>query len=1443
MILRRINSKIALLMALLLSIQLMLQFSPGPLSNTAYADPVTVVAAPPVPAYTHPRILITPNELPALKERLTDSAIGRRSMQSMRAWIDHHVTNATKLKPLYEALVAGDANTLATFPASYASYLLLVLNYEAFYTLVTDDAAKGAELSKALVSTVRILGGTISNPSLKSAMGAELYNLGYCYDFIYNYMTEAQRTEVRDFISSTTLGKVLPVTTNPDPRINRDNIAPVTTQWGLLALAIEGETGYDPNVYTQSVQAMNEYLNHGVFETGAATEDMHYVNYGMSFGAQALIAMAKRGDSLYNNPGFQNMKNWYVNSIEPYGYKFTTLGDTTNDLGGLLPNYVLMKWLNPDDPVVDFIWRNRVRDDYTGIKYRNDFLMAAMFGLDWTGGENTEKAPVADDWGVDTSSNPPIVTLKPYNPAALQLPVSFLDSNRGLYITRNEWSTDAMVMHFETNTDSFGPSHTHSNATDFTLTALGQKWVIDRGYHIYESNNHNNISIDGKGQGFFGAYGKTEGVLDGGLGTVFVGNAKNAYDYKYTFKSRLNNPENKGYTWEFEPKSLWPSSSANSTWRASYNPVEKAFRSAMMLRGAYPYALVLDDIQKDANQHLYEWFMQIPNNVESKGVTGPDMTLGLVDETSSTPRMLIRSLTATTGTPRVDTFDVRNSPETGSYQNETFGTGKKVVIPTQSANPGFKTLLFPHNQGMALPSTTMQGSSLTVSWPGQKDVYTFSSRTDGRTAYGMVRNDGQAFLMVGLTSYNPTGAMSVVAEQDGANVLYESNTVTVYGSDWKKLTVNVPGVVQVKVLDDQGNPKDMTGLIQYTPGGVIITEQSTPDTQAPTAPANLTATAVSSSEIQLSWAASTDNKGVVGYKVYRGGEEVGTTTVTEYSDTGLTPSTTYSYTVKAYDAANNLSPVSNTASTATSGVPVTVFSDNFESGTLNGWTIANGTWANVVDGANRTLKKTSSAEGIIVAGDDWSDITYTGKINVPQTGTNAGLVFRYADVNNFYHFRIYAGNAELYKKVGGTMTKVAGTASNMSVNQWHTFKVIVTGNNIKGYIDDVLQLDWTNSINELASGKIGFRSASNPSPMFDDAQVTTQSAPNPPIQKVASIRVTGVNEATYMNRLGSTLQMLAAVAPQDAADKSVTWSIRGIDGAAADAASISNTGLLTARKDGIVRVIAAANDGSGVRGEVNVTIDSLAPVTTATVLPAQPDGQNGWYTDNVTVSLAAEDPLTGVARTEISLDGGAVWQAYMAPVTIDQDGSYSVLYRSVDKAGNVEAAHTIPIRLDSHAPDISISLPAGGSSLSDSGDITLQFTATDDQSGVDSSKTTVTLNGRTIRHDATILLYTLTLGSHTLSITTADLAGNTKSMSSTFQTVTSVDALKELVTRFIGENRIDNPGIANSLMMKLENNNLESFIHEVEAQSGKHISSESADYLLRDARFLHNRSK
>ena len=89
------------------------------------------------------------------------------------------------------------------------------------------------------------------------------------------------------------------------------------------------------------------------------------------------------------------------------------------------------------------------------------------------------------------------------------------------------------------------------------------------------------------------------------------------------------------------------------------------------------------------------------------------------------------------------------------------------------------------------------------------------------------------------------------------------------------------------------------------------------DTQAPTIPSALKSSSITSTSFTLAWTASTDNIGVTGYKIFKAGTEIGTSSTATYNVTGLTSSTSYSFTVKAIDAAGNISAVSNTASITT----------------------------------------------------------------------------------------------------------------------------------------------------------------------------------------------------------------------------------------------------------------------------------------------------------------------------------------------------------------------------------------------------------------------------------------------------------------------------------------------------------------------------------------------
>ncbi len=144
-----------------------------------------------------------------------------------------------------------------------------------------------------------------------------------------------------------------------------------------------------------------------------------------------------------------------------------------------------------------------------------------------------------------------------------------------------------------------------------------------------------------------------------------------------------------------------------------------------------------------------------------------------------------------------------------------------------------------------------------------------------------------------------------------------------------------------------------SGGASTTSAAVLITVNGAGDTQAPTAPASLAATASGSSQVNLSWAASTDNVGVKLYEIERNGTVLAATSATTaFADTGLAASTAYTYRVRAADAAGNRSTWSAAAAATTAPAPpVTNLLTNggFETGSLSGWEVS---WGVTVDSAS-----------------------------------------------------------------------------------------------------------------------------------------------------------------------------------------------------------------------------------------------------------------------------------------------------------------------------------------------------------------------------------------------------------------------------------------------------------------------------------------------------------
>lgn len=195
--------------------------------------------------------------------------------------------------------------------------------------------------------------------------------------------------------------------------------------------------------------------------------------------------------------------------------------------------------------------------------------------------------------------------------------------------------------------------------------------------------------------------------------------------------------------------------------------------------------------------------------------------------------------------------------------------------------------------GSASASTVLSAYQTTDSW--SQSAITWSTKpTVGSSAGSVAINTTTTYNEIDVTAY-------VTAQAAGDGVV----SFALQESVGKYTTLN-----------SNENASNKPQLVVVSGGG------TGGDTQAPTAPSGFNGTAASSSQINLSWSASTDNMGVTGYDVYRNGTFLKTVTGTSTSDTGLAASTSYSYYVKAKDAAGNASSQSSTINvTTTAGTP------------------------------------------------------------------------------------------------------------------------------------------------------------------------------------------------------------------------------------------------------------------------------------------------------------------------------------------------------------------------------------------------------------------------------------------------------------------------------------------------------------------------------------------
>ncbi len=315
---------------------------------------------------------------------------------------------------------------------------------------------------------------------------------------------------------------------------------------------------------------------------------------------------------------------------------------------------------------------------------------------------------------------------------------------------------------------------------------------------------------------------------------------------------------------------------------------------------------------------------------------GPASAAGLIVDGSVTTHQSSASSTITSGAisttsanDLVVAFIASDGPSRSGGQTFSSVTGGGLtwkLVQRTNAQPGTAeiwTAVAAH----PLSSATVTATRSSGSYGGSIDVVAFSgadTTTSGAVGTASAATGAPSVSLTTTTSGSWVWAVGddydrAVSRTVGAGQTKFDEFLAGSGDTYWTQSQTAPGnPANAKVtLNDTAPTTDRWDL------AAIEIRAGVPDTSPPTAPDSLQATAPNSNQVQLSWSASTDNVGVTGYDVLRGGSVIGTATGTTYLDNTVSPSTQYTYTVEALDAAGNVSAPSAPASVTTPAASAT----------------------------------------------------------------------------------------------------------------------------------------------------------------------------------------------------------------------------------------------------------------------------------------------------------------------------------------------------------------------------------------------------------------------------------------------------------------------------------------------------------------------------------------
>jgi hypothetical protein len=702
-------------------------------------------------------------------------------MNSIRTQIVNNLTgSASSNYQVYQDLSNGITSSYVALgsPLTNGSQhaIVTMLAYELFRANIDQDHIGGIKAATALSNIAPITYADITAANSLDWRNVNNTYLNYnafaqAYDWGYNYMSPSQQAACRQAIQAGIANQWsigMDALNSMGPNISNwisNNLNYVIVN----SAVVEGEAGTDPFILPRARAALDRqaafmYGPNGAYYEGMGKGQMDIEQY---------IIMAKRG---HMNAAITNVKNFdkefLLHSLMPWGGGFTSDElEGGDDFGFKMADVPGMKWIFPTDTNIDFLYRADYECSYTsssstncwgaggGAEINTNFayyklgpLVRAITALDYNTSETFAQAASALN-GVE--------------------PNYYFDNMRGLAIFRDQWGANATKLTFQPRSEPGG--HSEPDRNHIAFYALGRPWIpflpndgadtppSGWSWPATTAASASTLHIDGYAVSTLPARVADLNTANS-LYSYATGDATLAYNYSkdtattgttlltWTYGGMQLTSCTQPYCsvpnwqipdWQFSNYDVNGSTPANGSQYEVVNfpssAVQYAFRTAGLVRGSDPFAVVTDDVKIDGKSHNYVFrLMTMPD----LGITYPAANEALLTDAATGNEVLIAVLNSS-ATVTMGPNSFLNGIFDGAYSASSWTDVPSLDFTfSSSANPAsIRVIIMAVAAGSSLPTISYSNNVATVTTSdGVTSTVTFATQSDGHETFSATQS-------------------------------------------------------------------------------------------------------------------------------------------------------------------------------------------------------------------------------------------------------------------------------------------------------------------------------------------------------------------------------------------------------------------------------------------------------------------------------------------------------------------------------------------------------------------------------------------------------------------------------------------------------------------------------------------------------------------------------